>query len=37
MMYGVARGWVVLTLQMLVEKGRIKYIIEKEGVKFYPT
>jgi glyoxylase-like metal-dependent hydrolase (beta-lactamase superfamily II) len=35
MMYGVARGWVVLTLHMLVEKGRIKYLIKKEGVKFY--
>lgn len=37
MIYGVARGWVVLTLQMLVEKGLIRYKIEKEGVKFYPS
>lgn len=35
LMYGVARGWVVLTLKMLLEKGLIIYKIREDGVKFY--
>ncbi|TFF85175.1 MAG: MBL fold metallo-hydrolase [Promethearchaeota archaeon] len=36
MMNNIARGWIVLTLRMLVKQGLVEYKINQNMVKFYP-